>query len=59
MDRNAIVGVMLLYCILVFTEAFLQGSAGFTNVDTVTISARDFIDYSFLHFVISRLLHFH
>ena len=49
MDRNAIVGVMLLHCVFVFTEAFLQGSAGFTDVDTVTFSARDFINYSFLN----------
>ena len=42
MDCNATVGVMLPHCVLVFTEAFLQGSAGFTNVDIVTVSARDF-----------------
>ena len=51
MDRNAIVDVMLLHCVFAFTEeGVLQGSADFTNVDTVTVSARDFIDYSFFSF---------
>ena len=52
-----ILSVILLHCILVFTQLLLKGSACFSNVNTLTISAWNFINDTFLPLVFSGLFH--
>ena len=56
-DCNAILSVILLHCILVFTQSLLKGSACFSNANTLTIFAWNFINDTFLPLVFSGLLH--
>ena len=49
--------VILLHCILVFTQLLLKGSACFSNVNTLTIFEWNFINDTFLPHVFSGLLH--
>ena len=59
MDRYTILGVLSLHRRLVLHQSFLQAPSCFTNVRTIVVHTRDFIDDSFLQQRIPGVINLH